>query len=88
VIFEQQAQRGDLPEIIGGNRSNLEAALAFGDDQAFGAHAVQQFAQRADAGAVALADLFQPKLLAGRKNTENNIRANPAINQLPDRFSC
>ena len=35
MIFQQQPQRGHLLELIGGNRRDLEATLAFGHDQAF-----------------------------------------------------
>jgi hypothetical protein len=51
-----------LSEIIGRIGGDFEAALSFGNDQAFRAHAVQQFAKRADTRAIALADLLQTKV--------------------------
>jgi hypothetical protein len=88
MILQQQAKRGDLLEILRRNRCYFKAALSFGDDQAFRAHPVQQFAERADAGAIALADLLQPQLLAGRKNAEDDVGADSAINRFPDRLGC
>src|SRR5262249_38677870 len=56
-----------------------EAALTFGNDQAFRAHPVEEFAQRRNGGAVAFADALQPQLLPGSQGTEDDVGTDPAI---------
>lgn len=87
MIFEQQPQRGYLPELVGGNRRNLESPLAFRDDEAFGRYPVQKFAQRADAGPVDLADFFELEFLAGQENAKNDVGSDPAVRRFSDRLS-
>src|ERR1700733_9098225 len=66
VVFKQQAQLGDLPEIFRRHWRNLEAALSLGHDEAFGAHPVQKLAQGRDGHAIALTNAFKPQLLTRR----------------------
>ncbi len=68
--LEQEAQGRDLLKVVDRDRRDLEAALAFGDAPGLRSEAVQDFPQRADAGAIGVAQPVEPQLLSRRKAAE------------------
>ena len=84
--LEQQPKLGELAQILRRNRRDLEAALAFGHHEPLGRQAVQQFAQRADARAIVLAQAVELELLAGRELAENDVGADAPVGLLSNRI--
>src|SRR5690242_2937255 len=86
MAFEQLAHRRNLAEILRRHRRDLEAALALGHDQPLRAEPAEQLAHRADAGRVALADAVQAQFFARSEAAEDDVGAQAAIGDLPNRF--
>ena len=73
VAFQELPQIGEFLQVFRGDRRHFEAARAFRDDQAFGRQPVEQFAQRADADAVAVFQPVELELLRRRQPAENDV---------------
>ncbi|GGJ18157.1 hypothetical protein GCM10011320_26860 [Neoroseomonas lacus] len=86
MAFQQETEVRDLAEILRRDRRNGEAALPFGQHQAFRGEAEQGFPQRPDGDAVDLAQTVETKLPAWRQAAEHDIGPDATIRRLPRGF--
>src|SRR4051794_34414876 len=78
-MFEQDSQLRQFPKVLDRYRSDLEAALAFGNDKAFRSQPVQDLAQRADADAIIFLHRLQLEASGGRQDAEDDVGPNALI---------